>query len=49
MIEVYCGVKECKYFEEGFCQMEELHISTNNENPTHTEETNCMSFESKLF
>ncbi|MFP4015552.1 MAG: DUF1540 domain-containing protein [Halanaerobiales bacterium] len=49
MIEVYCGVKSCKHFKEGFCQVENLHISKNNEKPTHTEETNCMSFESKLF
>lgn len=49
MIEVYCGVKECEHFEDGYCQVEELHISKNNDQPTHTEETNCMSFESKLF
>ncbi len=49
MIEVYCGVKSCKHFEEGFCQVDDLHISKNNEKPTHTEETNCMSFDSKLF
>jgi hypothetical protein len=49
MIKVYCGVKECKYFENGLCKVEQLHISKNNDRPTHTEETNCMSFESKLF
>ncbi|MDI3548329.1 MAG: hypothetical protein PWR10_1981 [Halanaerobiales bacterium] len=49
MIKVYCGVKECKHFGNGLCQVEELHISKNNKKPAHTEETNCMSFESKLY
>ncbi len=49
MIKVYCGVKVCEHFENGLCQVEELHISKNNEKPVHTEETNCMSFKSKLI
>lgn len=49
MVKIYCGVKECKNLSEGLCQVEKLHISKNNEQPIHTEETNCMSFESKLF
>lgn len=47
LAKIYCGVTNCEYNKQEICNIEQIEVNSNSNEPQVTEVVNCMTFKPK--